>query len=213
MRDKIRGLYRGKPQKLIDFYGNEYISGIEKERVNSITVCHHKIDGDDVANHNFHGGKERVICVYSYKHYLYWQNEYNRTLPECAFGENMTLEQMTEEEVYVGDIFQIGEVIVQVSQGRFPCMTIERRTGFKHLLKRVIDTGYTGYFFRILQEGTINVGDTVQLIERKQNMLSIMDLHHLYYHGKGDHEKIQAAIQMEDLADFWKMKLAKSLNH
>lgn len=121
----------------------------------------------------------------------------------------MTVQGMIEDEVYVGDVFRIGEVIVQISEGRIPCQTIKKRTGFNKLLKRIIETGYTGYFFRIIKEGTIEKGDMIQLIERKQNQFTVKDLHDLFYFEKKNMEKIKKAIEIKELSDSWKSILQK----
>jgi len=211
MYGTIQALYRGKPKKLMDHKGKEYISGIQKEEVEYLTVTKEIIDGDDVANKTFHGGLDRVICVYPIERYAFFEDEYKKPLPKCSFGENMTVTGLLEDEVYVGDIFQIGEVIVQISEGRMPCHTIEKRTGFEHLLKRIFETGFTGYFFRIIKEGTIKKDDKVHLIDRKQNQFTVMDLHHLFFNEKYNLEKMKRAIDIKELSESWKSALKKRI--
>lgn len=208
---EIKALYYGKPKVLIDQYGKEYRSGIAKEKASYIKIGKEKIAGDDVENHQFHGGADRAICIYSAERYSFFEKEYNRPLPSCSFGENITILGMTEENVFIGDIYEIGEVIVQVSQGRFPCITIEKRTGFPQLLKRIVETGYTGYFFRVLKEGTIEKGDPIKLIDRTKNSLSVMAMHQLYFHEKNQVTLVKKALENEALAKEWRDKLQKRL--
>ena len=72
-----------------------------------------------------------------------------------AFGENITVTNMLEQNVHIGDIFRLGDAVIQITQGRIPCSTITKRTDMPPLLKRMVETGFTGYLCRVLEEGTV----------------------------------------------------------
>ncbi|APH05583.1 MOSC domain-containing protein [Bacillus weihaiensis] len=205
---EIVWLSKGKPKTLI-YKEKEYRSGISKAQVNTLDVHKTIISGDDVENHEYHGGVDRVICVYPYEHYQFWEKTYQTSLPKAAFGENMTVSRMTEEIVCVGDMYQIGETILQVSQGRFPCSTINKHTNIPTLLARIVEKGYTGYFFRVVKEGRISENDRIHLIEKHPFQLSIAKIHHTYFHDKQNLKLMEKMILLDELSKEWKDRVKK----
>ncbi|EJL47458.1 sulfurase [Brevibacillus agri] len=204
---KIVSLCKGLP-KNISYNGKDFLSGIWKEEADELVVRSAKIDDDDVANHAYHGGPDRVVCAYPSEHYTHWEKRFGQPLTPSAFGENLTLSGMTEEQVCVGDVYQIGETILQVSQGRFPCATINKRNNNNLLLKAVVEMGYTGYFFRVLQEGTIRPDSAVTLLEPHPKRVTVASIHHLYFHNQSlTEETIAHMLEVEELALPWRNKL------
>ncbi|MDQ0229441.1 MOSC domain-containing protein [Metabacillus malikii] len=200
-------LSKGKP-KTLTYKGIEYRSGISKSQADQLEVTYERIIDDDVENHDYHGGKERALCIYPYEHYTVWENLYHQPLPKAAFGENLTVIGMKEEDICVGDIFKIGTAVVQVSQGRFPCATINKHTHINTLLSKIIEYGYTGYFFRVIEEGTINRDSTITQIEQHPKQISIADIHHTFFHDKNP-ELIEEILSVNELSLEWKIRLEK----
>jgi len=123
--------------------------------------------GDGQADGKNHGGPDKAVLAYAADHYPLWHAELNRSdLSYGAFGENFTIAGLSEETVCIGDVFAIGPVRVQVSQPRQPCWKIARRWRIKDLTARVLSTGRTGWYFRVLVEGYVRPGLPVALIER-----------------------------------------------
>ena len=83
-----------------------------------------------------------------------------------AFGENLAVQHLTEDEICIGDVYQVGETIVQVSQPRQPCWKPARRWKIKDLALQLQQKGMTGWYFRVLKEGAIQTGDILLLQER-----------------------------------------------
>lgn len=207
IRRKLVYVSKGLPKDTV-YNGNEYRSGIWKKQVDELTVRSHRIEEDDVANHQYHGGPDRVVCVYPFEHYAHWEKEFGQPLTKSAFGENVTVADMREDQVCIGDIYQIGDAVLQVSQGRYPCGTINKRNDNNLLLKKIIETGYTGYFFRVLQEGKITSDSPIIQIEAHPQQVSVASIHHLYFHEKSPHpEAIQRMLDVEALAEPWRKKL------
>ncbi|MBD8067944.1 MOSC domain-containing protein [Bacillus sp. PS06] len=195
---------KGKPVSK-SYQGTEYQSGIWKEQTDELNVGFHSITDDQVANPAYHGGSERVICYYPFEHYTYWEQEFKQTLTPSAFGENIAGLNMRENEVCIGDIFQIGDAVLQVSQGRYPCATINKRNDNHLLLKRIFETGYTGYFFRVLEEGTIKKDSTIKLISPHPKRVSVSEIHQLYFHDKSPTlSDIEKVLDVKELADQWR---------
>ncbi len=205
--EQIIYLSKGKP-KVLSHEGIEFRSGISKDQVEQLEVTSECVVGDDVENHEFHGGADRVICLYPYEHYLNWEQILGRSLPRNAFGENITALGMTEKRVCIGDIYRIGDAVLQVSQGRFPCDTINKHTQIKSLLSNIIVLGHTGYFFRVLEEGVISSQSEIELVERHPKRISIMDIHHAYFHQK-DLSKIEKILIIDELSLEWKNRFLK----
>ncbi|KZZ83584.1 MOSC domain-containing protein [Bacillus sp. SJS] len=207
---KIEYLSKGMPKQLTDHKGKLFKSGISKDSANELEVSSGYITGDEVANHDFHGGRDRVLCVYPFEHYQNWETEFGKTLIQPAFGENLTVTGMREDEICIGDQLQIGSVLAEVSQGRYPCVTINRHTGIDQLLARIIETGYTGYFLRIIKPGTIRKQDSISIVNRTASM-TVADIHHTFFHNRKDTDAIRRILQIQSLADDWKKKFEKLL--
>ncbi|WP_147532857.1 MOSC domain-containing protein [Bacillus marasmi] len=197
-------LSKGLP-KTRTYNSAEYHSGIWKESATEFYVEKNIISGDDVANHDYHGGKDRVVCFYPYEHYTYWEKEFGLELTQSAFGENVTATNMKEDQVFIGDIFQMGDAILQVSQGRYPCATINIRNENPRLLKKIIETGYTGYFFRVMKEGRITTESQITKLSSLPNAISVAEIHQLYFHEKAPtSEAIQKILDVPELAGRWR---------
>ncbi|MGM0873282.1 MAG: MOSC domain-containing protein [Bacillota bacterium] len=208
MTAQIIWLSKGKP-KTLSHKGIDYRSGISKDQVERLEVTLERVKGDDVENHEFHGGTERVICLYPYEHYAHWESTYKTTLPKAAFGENLTASGMQENKVCIGDIYQIGNAILQVSQGRFPCSTINKHTNINTLLNRIIEESYTGYFFRVIEEGTITSRSSIKLLDKHPKQVSIATIHHTYFHNKNDLSQIENILSVDELSSEWKNRMLK----
>jgi len=125
------------------------------------------LEGDEQADLKHHGGPEKAVLAYASAHYPFWQGELGLPdIPFGGFGENLTVEGLTEANVCIGDTYEIGEAVVQVSQPRRPCWKLARRWKIKDLTLRVQTTGYTGWYLRVLKTGHIKEGDTLKLVER-----------------------------------------------
>ncbi|MFP7297166.1 MOSC domain-containing protein [Neobacillus niacini] len=200
-------LSKGLPKDSV--YKNEpYVSGIWKEQTDELDVGLEQINGDQVANPEYHGGSDRVVCVYPFEHYAYWESVFVGKLTPSAFGENLTPKGMKEDEVCIGDIFQIGEAVLQVSQGRYPCSTINKRNNNNLLLKGIIKTGYTGYFFRVLEEGKITPDSQIKKLFSHPAQITVSSIHHLYFHDSSPSiEVIDKILAVKELAGQWRTYL------
>jgi MOSC domain-containing protein YiiM len=119
---------------------------------------------DDLDNH---GGVYRAVLAYSAEHYPVWRDELH--LPDLAygsFGENFTVSGLTETDVYLGDVYAVGETRLRVAQPRMPCWKLARRVGVKDLAARVEARGWGGWYHQVLQTGYVQAGDRYELVER-----------------------------------------------
>ncbi|WP_411830074.1 MOSC domain-containing protein [Metasolibacillus meyeri] len=206
----IHTLAVGMPKELHYGEGRSMITGINKQQVASVYLAKSGFDGDDVADKKHHGGPDRAVCLYPLEHYAQWQQELGKTLPTAAFGENLTVTNMIEANVCIGDIYKIGDVVIQITQGRVPCSTIDKYTEANTLLKRLIETGYTGFLARVLEEGTIYADSPIELIAKDPAHISILYCNEIYFENK-DADAMQRILAVDALADEWKQKLEKRI--
>ena len=129
-------------------------------------------------------------------------------MPYGAFGENFTTYGLLEEEVCIGDMFGIGETVVQVSQPRQPCWKLERRWGVKDLVIRIKETGRTGWYFRVLKEGYIEAGSDLTLRERPFPQWTVATANAVMLNRKIDAESAQKLAQCPALAPRWQDTLS-----
>ena len=206
----IHTLAVGLPKTLDYGKGQSMITAIEKQVVSDVYLAKQGFEGDDVADKKHHGGPDRAVCLYPAEHYSQWERELGKPLPLAAFGENLTVTNMLEADVCIGDIYKIGEATIQITQGRIPCSTIDRYTEADRLLKRLIETGYTGYLARVLEEGIISAESKIELVERHPAHLSVLHCNKVYY--QNDDAQAMKRIQAVDaLAPDWKRKLEKRI--
>ncbi|WP_100009790.1 MOSC domain-containing protein [Lentibacillus sediminis] len=208
---KLINLATGLPKKMQYGQDKEMMTGIQKELVEEAFLSKTGFDRDDVADKKNHGGMDRAVCVYPYEHYAQWEQEFDRPLPAAAFGENLTITGMLEKDVCIGDTYQLGEAVIQITQGRIPCSTINKRTGIPTLLQRFVGTGYSGYLCRVLEEGTVRMDAEVKLIQRHPERVPVHAATMIHLHGRNDREGMERVLQVDELADKWRKKLEKRL--
>ncbi len=207
---EIVNLAVGRPR---EFRWSETIerSGIGKQTVLSTELKKGGFIGDGVENVEFHGGVDRAVCLYPFEHYSYWSKQFGKHLLSPALGENITASGMMEEDVCIGDIFKIGTAIVQVTQGRIPCSTISKFNCEGQFLNRIFASGYTGYFFRVLEEGKINSDSKIKWLEKEPNRVSVLFANTILFHNQDNKAGVEKILSVAALAEVWRQKLKKLL--
>lgn len=119
---------------------------------------------------------------------------------------------MLEADVHIGDIFRLGDAVIQVTQSRITCSTITKRTNLPFLLKRMIEIGYTGYLCRVLEEGMVRYDSEITLLERQPKEVSVLFTNQVYFHSQKDIGGIQKILAVPELADKWRASIARRLN-
>ncbi len=166
------------------------------------------LDGDRQAAKT-HGGQEKAVCAYPFEHYSRWQREFD--LPQLvygAFGENFTFENLLERDTCIGDVFVVGDAIVQVSQPRPPCWRLARWWQVKEFALRMEETGLTGWYLRVIREGMVEAGARVELLERHHPRWNVSAANELMY-GRGRAEDILALSACGLLSEGWRDELLK----
>jgi MOSC domain-containing protein YiiM len=151
----VLGLYRGQPIK----------SGIRKSPVTTtdVAVSTVNIAGDAQADLRVHGGPEKAIFAYPSEHLEGWANEFGdgSPLPYGLIGDNLTMAGVDETQAHIGDIWQWGSVRLQICQPRFPCFKLGMTVGNHRILRRFMETGWSGWYLRVLTEGIAPVAGPI----------------------------------------------------
>jgi MOSC domain-containing protein YiiM len=167
--------------------------------------------GDAQADARHHGGPEKALHQYALDHYAAWRAEIGDAPPlraPGAFGENFSTRGWTEETVCIGDVVRFGSALLQVSQGRQPCWKLNRRFGVGDMAQRVQDSGRTGWYYRVLEEGAARAGDVLECVERPCPDWPLKRLSTLLYRDTGDRAGLAAMAALPQLAQGWR-KLAR----
>jgi MOSC domain-containing protein YiiM len=190
----------------VTWKGKKVKTGIFKEPVSHrVIVRSLNLDGDGQADLTVHGGLEKAVYVYPFEHYDYWRAELPDTeLTMGNFGENFTTTGLKEEDLNIGDRFQIGSVELMVTQPRMPCYKLAIRFGRPDMVKRFLASRRTGFYFRVLQEGEVVAGDSLELVSRDSNNITVADITQLYTREKNDPALLQRATQLEALPESWR---------
>ncbi|MBD2120883.1 MOSC domain-containing protein [Trichocoleus sp. FACHB-262] len=204
---KLISVNVGLPRE-VTWKGKTVRTGIFKEPVLGsarVMVRSLNLDGDGQADLSVHGGLDKAIYVYPFEHYDYWHAELPDTdLTLGIFGENLTITGLREDEVNIGDRFQVGTVKLMVTQPRLPCYKLGIRFGRPDMVKRFLASRRTGFYFSVLQEGEVGTGDTLELMSRDDNRITVADITQLYVREKNNPELLHRATQLEALPKSWR---------
>jgi MOSC domain-containing protein YiiM len=146
--------YRGRPIR----------TGINKMPVRGpVMVRRLNLDGDAQAELTVHGGPDKAVYVYASENYALWREELGRDLPFGQFGENLTTSGFLEEDIHVGDLLTVGQAVLRVTQPRFPCFKLGNKMGDMRFIVRFLESGRSGFYCRVLEEGLIESGQGITL--------------------------------------------------
>ena len=148
-------------------------TGIFKEPVSGrVMLREFNLDGDGQADLVNHGGLHRAVYAYTVEHYDYWGRDLVRDdLSFGQFGENFTVEGMTEDDVHIGDVFRVGDALVEVSQPRPPCFKLGIKMGMSHFPKLFLASGRVGFYLRVLEEGEVGAGDGIERVRQRSRKI------------------------------------------
>jgi MOSC domain-containing protein YiiM len=194
-------------------WSREWTTGFYKEPVaGPVWLGATKLVGDGQADLGNHGGPDKAVNAYPSEHYPIWSAELGFELsPFGAFGENFSLQGLSESGVSIGDVYAVGEAIVQVSQPRQPCWKLARRWRIKDLAARVQQTGRTGWYFRVLQEGHVAAGNELQLQARPHPEWTVALANDVMHHRRDDHAAAEALAACPALSASWRDSLLQRI--
>lgn len=172
------------------------------------------LEGDQQADLSVHGGSEKAVYAYSLANYAAWRREYPQHAAELipgAFGENLCIDGLQESELCTGDVHRIGSSRLQVCQPRQPCFKLALRFDDKLMPKAMIRTGRAGWYYRVLEPGTISRGNSVHLEDRPNPDFPFARLVELIANGKATHAELARLQDMQGLASGWQLRAREIL--
>ena len=182
-------------------YGDEEVlTGGLKRPVPGAELHTEGFEGDGQADLVNHGGEDKAVCVYPSDHYPYWERNLGRALEPGAFSENLTVSGVVETEVCIGDVFRAGGATVRVSQPRTPCAKLAGKNGERLLTRWVGETGYTGFYLRVLSGGWIEPGDAFEPVERHPDAISIADVNGVIFGRTEDPALVERLANLPEFA-------------
>lgn len=211
MSGKILALHTGKVRQIAsagsgEWWDKEWATGFSKSPTNGPAwLGYEGFRGDEQADRRYHGGSEKAVCVYPAEHYPYWRE--TLSIPDLGhggFGENLTVVGLTEDQVCIGDRFALGGAVVQVSQPRQPCWKLARHWRIKDLALQVEQTGFTGYYLRVLHHGEVQPDDTLILKERPFPEWTISTCNLIRHQAVTDYAAARALAECPLLSASWK---------
>ena len=196
-----------------EWTGSEGRTGIDKRSVSgAIEFKDNGVVGDRVIDTNVHGGYEQAVYAYAREDAQWWEKEINEEIPAGRFGENLTTEGIDVNAALIGEQWKIGSVILEVSQPRIPCRVFAGFWKRATLIKDFTQAGRPGTYLRIIQEGSAQAGDLIEVIFKPDHTVTISDL---FAAKGGERSKIN---QIKDLTylstEFkeWSHKIAATQN-
>jgi MOSC domain-containing protein YiiM len=208
---KVVSLSVGLPRE-VEWEGHTVLTSIFKEPVDRrLRVSRLNFEGDAQSDLTVHGGVDKAVYVYPSEHYDEWRRELPGVeFPWAVFGENLTTEGL-REDVRIGDRFRIGSAEFVVTQPRLPCYKLGIRFGRMDMLKRMLRSGRTGFYFAVTTEGEVGAGDAIEPIARADEGLTVADVVNLYTVDAKNQDLLRRATQSARLPESWKDYFRKRL--
>jgi MOSC domain-containing protein YiiM len=181
-------------------------TGIFKDPVaGEVKVSQLNLAGDRQADLTVHGGAEKAVYAYPSENYEYWRHE----LPKVPFtwgyfGENLTTTGLAENTLHIGDQLKIGTATLMVTQPRLPCYKLALRFDRDDIIKRFLLSRRSGFYFSVLEEGTVSAGAPIEILHRDPLAVSVEDVMNLFLGIADDQRLLQRAMQLDALPENWK---------
>lgn len=212
-RARVVSVHVGPVQRFDDDTGRSWSSAIGKSALTEpVWVAQHNVTGDEQADRRHHGGPDKAVFVHPSEHYPLWREELGlSSVGPGAFGENLAVAGLNEDDVCLGDVWDVGEVGLQVSQPRRPCWKPARRWGVPDLVPRIQDSGRTGWYLRVLSCGFLQADDAMVLRERPYPQWTVARVGHTMHAPTADLATTRALADCPALLDRWREELARRL--
>jgi MOSC domain-containing protein YiiM len=199
--------------RTVRWKGRSVTTGIFKEPVcGSLAVSSLNLTGDKQADLSVHGGSDKAVYGYPSEHYDFWRREFpTMQLPWGMFGENLTTEGLFEDEVNIGDRFQVGSVELTVTQPRLPCYKLGIKFGRDDIIKRFLESGLTGFYFAVSKEGLLKAGDQIERIAKQNNSITVLDITRLYADTENNIDMLRRVVHIDALSQSWRRHFQRKM--
>jgi MOSC domain-containing protein YiiM len=209
---KIQSIQTGLPQAL-RFRGREILTGIFKKPVpGPIFARTLNLEGDKQADLSVHGGRDKAIYAYSSDAYSGWKDiRPNNAFEGGAMGENLTVDHLPEDRLYIGDTFKIGAAVVQVTQPRLPCYKLAAKFNDPQIIRQFMSYQRPGVYFRVIEEGLVNREDRFDLIAQDNVLVSVLELFAMVGAASFDLPRLRDILKLKTLNDHWRRDIESKI--
>ncbi len=201
---KLIAISVGLPREVL-WKGESVTTSIFKSPVDGpVPLRRHNLEGDQQSDLSVHGGPTKAVYLYPSEHYEFWKRELpDADLPWGSFGENLTVAGLDEDKVCVGDEFRVGTARVVVTEPRMPCVKLAIRFGRPDMLKRFLKSQRTGFYFGVVEEGSLQADDELEPLSRHPDRLAVSDVTRLYTTERSNVDLLRRAIAVSALPKAW----------
>src|SRR5262252_2530117 len=163
------------------------------------------LDGDGQGDLAGHGGEQRAVFVYQIESHRFWQEQLKRTdFVYGQFGENFTIEGLPDDVVCIGDRYQIGSALFEVTQPRVTCYRVGIRMNEPRMPALLTSSGRTGFYFRVLQEGAVGAGDEIVKVGEAKERMTVAEINALLYSAEHPRDRLERALRIQALSPGWR---------
>ena len=186
-------------------------TAIFKEPVSgAVAVERLNLAGDRQADLKVHGGADKAVYGYPSEHYSWWREQLPETpISPGQFGENLTTAGLAENDLYIGDVVKAGSAVLRVTQPRMPCYKLALRFGRDDIIKRVLESRRSGFYFSVMEEGEVEAGSAIEVLSRDPHRVTVTDIVDLYHNPVDNPGLLQRALSTEALPLSWRDYLRK----
>ncbi len=202
---KLLSVNVGLPRD-IDWQGRVVHTAIWKQpRPGRCRVSRLNLDGDGQGDLTGHGGEHRAVFVYQIESYRYWQERMQRSdFGYGQFGENFTVDGLADDEVCIGDRYQIGSALFEVTQPRVTCYRVGIRMREPRMAALLTASGRPGFYFRVLQEGDVGSGDAIVRVGQAAEGMTVAEINALLYSSQHPRDQLERALRIGALPEGWR---------
>ncbi|MEI7541005.1 MAG: MOSC domain-containing protein, partial [Actinomycetes bacterium] len=193
-----------------EWTGSEGKTGIDKRSaIGPVRFSNDEVSGDVVVDRNHHGGYHQAVYAYAREDADWWEKEISQTIANGRFGENLTTTGIDVNQALVGERWRIGTTILEVSQPRIPCRVFAGFWQRPTLIKDFMAAGKPGTYLRIIQEGEISAGDSIEIISKPDHAITIADLYAAKNGERSKKEEIALVKELSPAYQEWAQSLSK----
>lgn len=190
----ILSINSAAPRTLV-FNNQEVATGIFKEPVTgSVRIGEQGLSGDTIVDTRVHGGLDQAVYLYHKEDYDWWAQQLGRPLPNGIFGENLTLEGMDEVNWVIGDRLRINDVLLEITAPRTPCFKLGVRMEDPRFIKQFVKANRPGAYARVLNPGSVSVGDTIEVSRTPEDHASVKEVFTLMHTADKSREMLSKAL-------------------
>lgn len=194
------------------FHGAELSAIAKRPREGVVQVLTEGLAPDEQADRRVHGGPEMALHLYPMDHHEWWRErigDHPALNEPGGFGSNLAVSGLTEDMVHIGDRFRLGTALIEISQPRQPCWKIEHRFGHKGMVASIIETGRCGWYFRVIETGDVQAGDSLERVALGASEWSVARVFSALVAGKGTKAEYSELANLPSLTPRLREKAAQ----